>query len=99
LGAGLEAALFPILIVGFAMAAAYQLGASTGLAGGPTMAVVTALATMLGSAPFMLALGTFAPIADSARGVSNLTLGQTPDLAERRAGRLEEAGFSAAIMA
>ena len=42
LGAGLEAAAFPILVIGIAMTGAWQLGASTGLGGGGLVATLLA---------------------------------------------------------
>ena len=47
LGVGLEAAFLPTLVVGAAMAAAWQLGATTGLGSGGLLATLTALMAML----------------------------------------------------
>jgi K(+)-stimulated pyrophosphate-energized sodium pump len=99
LGVGLESAAAPILVVGVAMASAFELGAGTGVAGGGLLGSFTALMTMLACAPYLLALGTFGAIADSARGVASVSSASLDDSAQRRAGRLDDAGFVATSVA
>lgn len=99
LAAGLESTLLPAFVIGGAMTAAWQLGAGSGLTSGGLLAVLTALMAMLASGPFVLAIGTFGPIADNARGVAAMnSLHGQPETA-RRTGRLDDAGFAAAAMA
>jgi Na+/H+-translocating membrane pyrophosphatase len=98
-GVGLESAAAPILVVGIAMAAAFELGAGSGLSGGGLLGSFTALMTMLASAPYILALGTFGSISDSARGVAAVSAATVDDGAQRRAGRLDDAGFVATSVA
>ncbi len=99
LGAGLEAAALPALLVGGAMAVAWQLGAGTGLTSGGLLASLTALMAMLAIGPYVLAVGSFGPIADNARGIAAMNSSSTDSDAERRTGRLDDAGLSAAAVA
>jgi Na+/H+-translocating membrane pyrophosphatase len=95
LGAGLQATAVPVLVIGAAMAGAWQLGSSSGVPWGGTLALLTALMTMLASAPYLLALATFGPVADGARGVSGMSAASISSEAQRRAARLDEAAFVA----
>jgi K(+)-stimulated pyrophosphate-energized sodium pump len=99
LGVGLQAAALPALVVGAAMAGAWQLGAATGLVSGGLLAALTALMAMLAIGPYVLAIGSFGPIADNARGIAAMNRASTEGDAERRTGRLDDAGFSAAAVA
>lgn len=99
LGAGLQAAILPMLVVGAATATAWQLGEGSGLAQGGLVAITTALMAMLAGAPYVLAIGTFGPISDNARGVVGMTPALTSTDVQKRTGRLDEAGFAAAAMA
>ncbi len=99
LGAGLEAALLPMLVVGAATATAWQLGEGSGLAHGGLVGTATALMAMLAGAPYVLAVGAFGPISDNARGVVAMTQAQTSNDVQKRTGRLDDAGFGSAAMA
>jgi K(+)-stimulated pyrophosphate-energized sodium pump len=99
LGAGLQATGLPMLAVGAAMLAAWQLGAGTDLPGGGLAASLTALMAMLGAGPFMLAMGTLGPIAGNARGVAAMTSLPAEADPARRSGRLDDAGYSATTVA
>jgi K(+)-stimulated pyrophosphate-energized sodium pump len=99
LASGLRATVLPTLGIGIAMVAAWELGARTGLVGGGTLALTLALTSMLALMPYLAALANFGPIADSARGVLGMHPASAPPDAERRASRLDDAGFVAAAVA
>lgn len=99
LGIGMQSAALPTLAVGAAMIGAYQLGAGSGFAHGGLLASFTAVTAMLASAPYVLALTTFGSIADSARGVAAMSTASLEESAQRRTGRLDEAGFIASSVA
>lgn len=99
LGVGLQAAALPALVVGAAMAGAWQLGAATHLVSGGLLGGLTALMGMLAIGPYVLAIGSFGPIADNARGILAMSPGSAVGDAERRTGRLDDAGFSAVAVA
>jgi K(+)-stimulated pyrophosphate-energized sodium pump len=96
LALGLEAVLLPIFGLGAAMAAAWHLGASTGLQGGGLLGSLAALTAMLATASYVLAVGNFGAMADSARGVAGISLSEDT---ERRTSKLDAAGFLAASIA
>jgi Na+/H+-translocating membrane pyrophosphatase len=58
--------------------------------------MLTALMAMLAAGPYVLAVGAFASIADNAVGVGALQAGSAGEDGQRRAARLDEAGFWAA---
>lgn len=93
LATGLASAALPIVALGLATTAAWYVGVSTGIPAGGLLGALTALMTMSASGPYLLALATFGPVADGARGVSGMT--SSPEDAERRASRLDDTGFSA----
>lgn len=97
LAAGLSAAALPMGVLAIAIVGAYELGASTGLPAGGLLGALTALMTMSASGPYLLALGTFGPVADGARGVGSVNAASAE--AQRRALRLDETGFTAATVA
>lgn len=99
LGVGLSAAVLPMLLVGAAMAGAFQLGATSGLVSGGLLGVVIALTALLASGPYVAALASFGPIADSARGMLSMNPDAGRGDTERRAGRLDDAGFAASSFA
>jgi Na+/H+-translocating membrane pyrophosphatase len=100
LALGLQAALLPVLGLGVAMAGAWQLGTATGLRGGGLLGSLIALTTMLATAAYVLAVGNVGAMADSARGVAEMSL-STGSASERdeHTGKLDEAGFLAASIA
>ncbi|MBX3127271.1 MAG: sodium/proton-translocating pyrophosphatase [Polyangiaceae bacterium] len=95
LGAGLGASWLPMLVLGTALVAAHQLGLSSGLAHGSVVAPIVALTTALAVTPFMVALGSFGPMADAARGIASMTPGAGTADGQRRTARLDDAGFFA----
>jgi len=94
---GLAAAAAPLVVLGTATAGAWIIGASTRLPAGGQLGALTALMTLSASGPFLLALGTFAPVVDGARGISGMT--SPAEETQRRAARLDETGFSASAAA
>jgi K(+)-stimulated pyrophosphate-energized sodium pump len=96
LGAGLETAAIPLLLVALTMAAAYELGASTKLPGAGVVASLVAVMAMLAASPYVLALSLVAPVADAARGIGAMSA--THPEAQRRAQRMDDAAFSASTM-
>ncbi|MBI3204636.1 MAG: sodium/proton-translocating pyrophosphatase [Myxococcales bacterium] len=92
-GTGLSAAAWPLIALALAFTAAWFAGESSGLPSGGLLGTLTALMMMTASAPYLLALATFDPVADGARGVSSLV--SPSEDAQRRATRLDETGLSA----
>jgi K(+)-stimulated pyrophosphate-energized sodium pump len=80
------------------MTGAWHLGASTGLAGGGVLGALSALMTLSASTPYHLALATFGPIADGARGASSMIASAAVPEAQRRTSRLDDAGFAASAV-
>ena len=99
LGVGLGSSALPVFIVGAAMAMAFQLGVSSGLVNGGLFGLVVALTALLAGAPYLIALSSLGPIADSARGVLAMTPTAAIGDTELRAGRLDDAGFAASAVA
>lgn len=93
MSSGLGATAWPLGALAVAITAAWAVGASSGLPLGGVLGALTALMTISASAPYLLALGTFEAVADSARGVSALVT-QAEDV-QRRTARLDETGLSA----
>ena len=91
---GMQSTAVPVLMVGFAVIAAYALGASAGLAGSGHNAGLfgTAVATMgmLSSAGYVLAMNNYGPIADNAGGIAEMS-GQ-PEAVRDATDRLDAAG-------
>jgi K(+)-stimulated pyrophosphate-energized sodium pump len=98
IGIGLESAAAPIVAIGLAMIGAWQIGAGSGIASGGLLGSFTALTTMLASAPYLLAVGTFGAIADNARGIASMSAASVEEQV-LQGGRLDDAGFVAASVA
>lgn len=97
LGSGLGAAAWPLVALALALGGAWFVGASSALPSGGLLGTLTALMMMAASAPYLLALATFDPVADGARGVSSLV--SPSEDAQRRAARLDDTGLSASAAA
>jgi K(+)-stimulated pyrophosphate-energized sodium pump len=91
LGAGLESALLPVAIVALSGGGAYLLGEHAGVAAGGEAGLLLWLGSLAALFPFALAVGAFASVADSARGMS-VAVPSDPEVV-RRAARLDDAGF------
>lgn len=96
LSTGLAAALLPIFALALAVTGAWYVGASTGLPAGGALGALTALMTMSASGAYTLALATFGPVADGARGMSGMV--SPSEDAQRRTQRLDDTGFSASTV-
>lgn len=93
---GLGAALIPSVAAFVALIASWQLGRASELSGGGMLAVSLSLMTMLATGPFMLAINTFGPIADGARGIGAMApLSSVDEALDRRTQRLSDAGIQA----
>ena len=99
LAVGMQAAVVPVVAIGLAMVLAWQLGSGSGLVHGGLSASLTALMAMLASTPYVIALCTFGSIADSARGVAQMSGTGVEEEVQRRTGRLDDAGFVASSVA
>ncbi len=95
LGAGLESALIPVLVLGASAVAAWFLGARSGVSGGAELGLLCWLASLAALAPYALAVSTFAAILDSARGMAGV--GSSDPDSQRRTARLDDCGFAASI--
>ncbi len=95
LAIGLQSAALPTLGVGLCMVAAWHFGQSSGVEHGGTLGVLTCLMAMLASSAYVLGIGIVGPITDSARGVLAMSHGEPDEALQRRATRLDEAGFIA----
>jgi K(+)-stimulated pyrophosphate-energized sodium pump len=99
LAAGLGSVALPALLIGGAMTGAWELGVSSGLQSGGVIGALTALMAMLASGPFVLAVAAFGSITDNAQGVAAMNAAVTHGETQRRASRLDDAGFAGAAMA
>jgi K(+)-stimulated pyrophosphate-energized sodium pump len=97
LGAGLEAALVPVLVLGASGIGAWWLGARSGLAAGAELGLLTWLSALVALSPFASAASTFGAIADSARAIAKV--GSVDPDAQRRTTRLDDSGFAVSVMA
>ncbi|APR79424.1 Pyrophosphate-energized proton pump [Minicystis rosea] len=81
---GIEGAIVPLLAVVAAAAAAFHIGAGTGLAHGGLFGLAAATMGMLGPAAYLLAMDGFGPIVDNAAGIVEMTVGrERPDVRGR----------------
>lgn len=86
MGIGLESTVVPSVLVVAAAAAAYALGAMTGLELGGLYGVSVATMGMLGTAGYVLSVDAFGPIVDNAGGIIQMTVGrERPDVLGRTA--------------
>lgn len=72
LGSGLESVLLPASVMAVTMTAAWHAGVGSGLFAGGPLGLLTCVATILAMGGYCLTVGHFAPVADSARGVSSM---------------------------
>jgi K(+)-stimulated pyrophosphate-energized sodium pump len=97
LGLGLGSLLLPVATLTVAMAAAWQIGAGSGVPAGGPLAMLTATAAGLAVGPYVLAVAHFAPVADGVRGV--LAMAQSAGEEQQRARKLDEAGLASVAVA
>ncbi|MGV3708511.1 MAG: sodium-translocating pyrophosphatase [Gemmatimonas sp.] len=97
LSVGMESTIMPVIAIGIAIIASYQLGASSGLVDPTTGEAVgglfgTAVATigMLGTAGYILAMDVFGPITDNAGGIVEMS--HQPDSVRTKTDRLDAVG-------
>ncbi len=95
LSAGFGSSWPSIAILGATMALSHHLGVASGVTQGGLLGPVVAMTTMLAASPFLVALGTFGPIADAARGIATMTSTATTPDGQRRVARLDDAGPAA----
>ncbi|MEZ4224031.1 MAG: sodium/proton-translocating pyrophosphatase [Polyangiaceae bacterium] len=98
LASGLRGGLAPLAALGSSMTAATWIASRTDTPLAALTGFVLVVAAMASAGPFALALGTYAPIVDAARGVGSLSpRGIAPEVS-RRTARLDDAGFVGAAM-
>ena len=91
LGAGLEAALLPVSILGVGVAAAVSIGSHSSLNSGAELSLLMFILAAISAAPFVSSVATLGSIADGARGVASMS--NADGDSKRRSGRLDDAGF------
>lgn len=91
---GLEATLFPTLVLGLGAALVWHIGVRTGLASGGLWASLVGWAALLGAAPFAFAVSSVATLGNAARGAA--LLGALDLENQRRAEQLDETHVAAA---
>ena len=93
LAVGFTSTAIPVLMVCFAVLAAYWLGRTSGLGAGHNAGLFgTAVATMgmLSSAGYILAMNNYGPIADNAGGIAEMS--QQPEAVREATDRLDACG-------
>ncbi len=89
---GAGAALLPLTVLGVGLTAAHFIGSRSAIGEAGSLSLLVSVAAILVPSPYLLALTTFAPIADNARGVASLSRSGSSDV-ERRTEALDNAGF------
>ncbi|MCB9590215.1 MAG: sodium/proton-translocating pyrophosphatase [Polyangiaceae bacterium] len=89
---GSGAALVPLAVLGVGVTAAHYIGSKSTITEAGSLSLLVCVAAILVPSPYLLALATFAPIADNARGVASLSRSGSTDV-ERRTEALDQAGF------
>ena len=97
LGAGLEAALLPIAILGIAAAASVGIGAHSSMPLGVEVCLMMFALAAFAVAPFVSSVATLGSIADGARGIA--TMSSADGELKRRSARLDDASFVSAAVA
>lgn len=92
LSRGSGAALMPLAVLGVGVTAAHFIGSRSTLSDAGSLSLLVSVAAILVPSPYLLALATFAPIVDNARGVASLSRSGNSDV-ERRTEALDTAGF------
>ena len=97
IGSGLESVLAPTLVLGLSALSAWKFGAASGIAGGEKLAFVVWTMSTLACSAYVLSVGKFGIIADTARGIAQMSSADAE--VKRRTARLDDAGFIAAAVA
>lgn len=99
LALGLESSVAPFVVVVVTLLASFALGARSGLSGGALFGAAAAVVGMLGVSPFVLSVGSFAPIVDNASGIVEMTVGRERPEVRGRTALLDAVGNSAKAFA
>jgi K(+)-stimulated pyrophosphate-energized sodium pump len=84
IAAGLESTVLPLVVIVTLTLGSYEIGVSTGLAGGGLFGMAVATVGVLGMAPYVLAMDAFGAIVDNAAGLVEMTVaGERPDVRGR----------------
>ena len=96
-GAGMESTLLPIAGLGIAAAVSASMGTHSDLALGAELGLLLFVLAAFSLAPFVLSVATLGSIADGARGVANMSGGDSE--LKRRSARLDDASFLGSAVA